>query len=413
MRKLLFLLLVFLTASLANEPVQIKLLKANYEKNRVVLEFDRKPQSSQIRTFSLPNPALKLNRTVFDIQAVLFDKEPSGRPIGAKEARLAQFDKKTVRLVLSDANPLKTALAIDEKRITITIESVENERKKPEQTAKTSAKPLIPIDMEISKIDKKIDETLFNEPKKMSPSSKNGKKRIVIDAGHGGKDPGAVGPEGLQEKDIVFNVAMMTAQALKKQGFDVHLTRDDDVFVELSNRTHYANQKNADIFISIHANAVDTKNGEAARGRGVETYFLSPARSERAKLVAQKENSADMVAMDQIAKGTFLNLLNREKIVASNKLAIDTQRNILANLRTRFKDTADGGVREAPFWVLVGAQMPSVLIEIGYITHPLESHRIADPIYQAILAKGIADGVQSYFANNGETLAQNNIGVLK
>jgi len=224
-------------------------------------------------------------------------------------------------------------------------------------------------------------------------------KTIVIDAGHGGKDAGAVSGR-VYEKNIVFTVSKYVRDELRKDGFKVHLTRTKDRFIELSDRTKYANRKKADLFISIHANAVP--KSKAHRIEGVETFFLSPARSERAKRVAALENKGDMKKMGWSSKSSLLTILNRSKITASNKAAIDVQKNMLYFLRNRYgKNTIkDGGVREGPFWVLVGAQMPSILVEIGYISHPRERKRLITREYQKLVAKGIAKGVKSYFLKN-------------
>lgn len=133
--------------------------------------------------------------------------------------------------------------------------------------------------------------------------------------------------------------------------------------------------------------------------KGLETFFLSPARSERSKNVAALENKSDIDEMNHFSKQTYLNFLNREKIIASNKMALDVQQGMLSSLRTKYTIT-DGGVREAPFWVLVGAQMPSILIETGYITNPTDAQNMVNPTYQDLLVKGIAGGVDSYFYKN-------------
>lgn len=148
----------------------------------------------------------------------------------------------------------------------------------------------------------------------------------------------------------------------------------------------------------MHANAIDTRYSEPSRFHGIETYFLSPARSERAKKAAEKENGVGL--MDAFSKETFLNFLNREKIVASNKLAIDVQRGMLSYAKSKYRDTTDGGVKEAPFWVLVGAQMPAVLVEIGYLTHDGDLEKLQEDYYRALIAKGIMEGIENYFQNN-------------
>ena len=175
------------------------------------------------------------------------------------------------------------------------------------------------------------------------------------------------------------------------------MSRQKDVFIGLRQRTSFANNKNADLFISIHANAIAENK---AKFEGVESYFLSTARSERAKKVAALENKDDTEGMNYFSKQSFLNTLNTQRIVASNKLAIDIQYGMLQSLRGKYQQVIDGGVREGPFWVLVGALMPSVLLEVGYITHPKEGKRINQSAYQKALAIGIADGVDGYFQKN-------------
>ena len=193
----------------------------------------------------------------------------------------------------------------------------------------------------------------------------------------------------------MLNVALETARVLKERGFEVVTTRNKDVYISLQDRTGLANRVNADVFISIHANASPLSRTL----QGVETYFLSPARSDRAKEVAALENSVVVENMGHYTQEAFLNFLNRETVVASNKLAIDVQRGMLQGVRGRFKSVQDNGVREGPFWVLVGAQMPAVLVEIGYLTHPEEIKRLTDRDYQRSVAHGIATGVENYFLN--------------
>ena len=222
-------------------------------------------------------------------------------------------------------------------------------------------------------------------------------KVVVLDAGHGGDDPGAINGS-LKEKNIVLSIAQKAGKELQGRGYKVYYTRSKDKFINLRDRTKYANDKAADLFISIHANAAPSKT-KAATMRGIETFFLSPARSERSKNAAALENKSDIEEMNYFSKQTFLNFLNREKIIASNKLAIDVQREVLARAKSVSSKASDGGVREAPFWVLVGALMPAVLLEVGYITHPGEGELINNSKYQDALAKGLANGVDVYFSN--------------
>ena len=223
-------------------------------------------------------------------------------------------------------------------------------------------------------------------------------KTIVIDPGHGAEDAGAVGPNKRYEKVINLNVSKNLYNILKQRGYKVYLTRSNDTFIKVMNRTVLANDKNADIFISIHTNSVPKE--KANEVTGIETFFLSPARNERAKRVAAIENKSDIREMSSSSKDVFLESLNRPRITASHKLAIDVQAGLLQSSRSKYKDVKDSGVREGPFWVLVGAQMPSILVELGYVSHPTESKRLYDKSYQQLLANGIANGIDSYFSKN-------------
>nr|WP_232260282.1 N-acetylmuramoyl-L-alanine amidase [Helicobacter pylori] len=223
-------------------------------------------------------------------------------------------------------------------------------------------------------------------------------KKIVLDAGHGGKDCGAMSANLVCEKDIVLEVVKFLYKELKKRGYSVLLTRDKDVYIDLVGRTELANKKGADLFISVHANSIPKHS--TSNAHGIETYFLSTARSERARKVAEQENKDDVNLMDYFSKSLFLNSLNTQRLIISNKLAIDVQYGMLQSVRKNYPDVVDGGVREGPFWVLAGALMPSILIEIGYNSHAIESKRIQSKPYQKILAKGIADGIDSFFSKN-------------
>jgi N-acetylmuramoyl-L-alanine amidase len=223
-------------------------------------------------------------------------------------------------------------------------------------------------------------------------------KIIVIDPGHGGRDSGAIGYKKYQEKRLVFKVATKAKDLLRQRGYKVYLTRYKDKFLKLKDRTEYANSKNADIFVSIHANSIVKSKQKSVQG--VETFFLSPSRSERAKRVAMTENQADIKDKSWYSKSLTSNILVKSNMIASNKLAIDVQKNMLASLNNHYKNVVDMGVRKGPFWILVGAQMPSILVEVGYITHPTEGSRLQNTKYQNLLAKGIADGIDSYFIKN-------------
>lgn len=232
----------------------------------------------------------------------------------------------------------------------------------------------------------------------LSKTKRKKHKKIVLDAGHGGKDCGAMSANLVCEKDIVLEVVKFLHKELKKRGYSVLLTRDKDIYIDLVGRTELANRKSADLFISVHANSIPKRS--TSNAHGIETYFLSTARSERARKVAEQENKDDVNLMDYFSKSLLLNSLNTQRLIVSNKLAIDVQYGMLQSIRKNYPDVVDGGVREGPFWVLAGALMPSILIEIGYNSHAIESKRIQSKPYQKILAKGIADGIDSFFSKN-------------
>lgn len=253
----------------------------------------------------------------------------------------------------------------------------------------------------IEKVEKKQNEQIAeDEPifQNNHPSGKSRNKVIVIDAGHGGDDAGAVGPNNRYEKVINLDVTKYVYSILKQRGYTVFLTRSTDRFIKVSDRTVLANEKNADLFISIHTNAMPKEKANSTSG--IETFFLSPARSERAKKVAAIENKDDIREMNESSKNAFLESLNRPRITASHKFAIDVQAGLLQAARSKYKDVQDTGVKEGPFWVLVGAQMPSILIELGFISHNEESRRLYEKSYQEALANGIANGIDSYFSKN-------------
>ncbi len=366
----------------SNDALNIKSIKT--KDNTIIVKFDHPIKSSEILSFSLKSEGLF--KEIFDIRANLNFKAPHLSLSNIVGARIAQNRQNKVRIVLSNDTKIFAQAFIRKGTLFIKINNQSKNTKKRAifkpitQEAKIKA-PSVPL---------KIPQ---NRQKKVYASSKT----IVIDAGHGGKDSGAVGYKRYREKKAVLKIATLLKNMLKKQGYKVYLTREDDTFIKLSDRTHFANEKNADLFISIHANAAP--KDQKLTLKGIETFFLSPAKTEKAKRIAAKENASAM-KLNPISQDTLLSFLNRNKIVQSNKLAIDIQGGILSSVRSKYNKIVDGGVREAPFWVLVGAQMPAVLVEIGYITNPIEAERLFNPFYQKALAKGIKDGINNYFAKN-------------
>jgi N-acetylmuramoyl-L-alanine amidase len=211
--------------------------------------------------------------------------------------------------------------------------------------------------------------------------------RVVIDAGHGGHDTGTIGPSGYTEKEVVLDVAMRLKDLIENDlGAEVVMTRSKDVFVPLETRTAVANQQKADLFISIHANSSKQKTV-----RGVETFFLNITRSREVLDIAARENATSgglIHDLDDIVKKIMMN----DKIDESRDLAQHVQKSLAA-----LKGSGpDRGVKEAPFVVLIGANMPSVLAEIGFISNPSDEKQVKTPAWRQQIAESLFEGVRSY-----------------
>lgn len=363
-----------------------RLLDAGWKDGGIELVFDSPVKNDEVRLSKIIESEKQRFRYIIDIDSATLSKSQTLEHKEISRIKMAQFDSKTLRLVIEHTQAISIKYTPKGSSLYIDL-SLEP----PKATPPLATVPVAPAAVQ--------EPLLAALPPLVTVTPRDrSKKIIVIDAGHGGKDSGAVG-NGFMEKEIVIQIASQFAEKLHAMGYTVHMTRSNDTFVELKDRTKFANDKNADLFVSVHANSIP-KTSDPNGAQGIETYFLSPARSERSMRVAALENSEDMEEMGQYGKFSFLSFLNKEKILASNKLAIDLQKGMLGNLRKLFPNVKDNGVREAPFWVLVGAQMPAVLVEVGYISHPDEALRITDEKYQKWMVEGLVEGVGRYFANN-------------
>lgn len=214
--------------------------------------------------------------------------------------------------------------------------------------------------------------------------------RVLLDPGHGGVDPGAIGAAGLKEKDVTVDVARRAAKVLSADGLTVLLTRDDDRTVSLEQRAALANGAAADLFVSIHCNAAENR-----AKRGVETYVLDTASDVVAGRVAARENATSVAAGAEI--GSILASLRlSDHAKSSVRLAELMQRAALASVRSGYPDVHDGGVHRAGFYVLVGARMPSVLFETSYISNETEEAKLGDESYRQRLAEAVANAIKAY-----------------
>jgi N-acetylmuramoyl-L-alanine amidase len=235
-----------------------------------------------------------------------------------------------------------------------------------------------------------------SDEKSAPPAGRNGAgiKKIVIDPGHGGKDPGAISPSGLKEKDIVLQVALLVAARLRENpSYKVILTRDRDIFVPLEERTAIANANEADIFLSIHVNAAPNR-----QARGIETYVLNLTNDQEAMRLAALENASSAKQINQL-QSILLDLMHNSKLTESVKLAEIVQEEMVSGLGRIQPGINNLGVKKAPFVVLIGAQMPAILTEVGFLSNENEEARLRNSQYLADLAIHITAGVSRYADN--------------
>jgi N-acetylmuramoyl-L-alanine amidase len=276
------------------------------------------------------------------------------------------------------------------------------EQPSPAATVTTTTSPNIPVNTpkDIVVLSDQKKSPVSNNPIPSPSKSKHeqlslaqqlglGVKTIVIDPGHGGKDPGAMA-FGLKEKDIVLRVAQKLANHLKQTtSYQVVLTRTKDVFIPLEKRTAMANAYKADLFISIHVNAHADQTSS-----GIETYFLNLATDADAMRVAALENASSNHSIGEL-QDILSSLMNNSKIDESSRLARFVQSNLINGLKSTYKPR-DLGVKQAPFYVLIGAEMPAILAELSFITNPAECKLLQDDTHLEKLAKQLAGGIVAY-----------------
>jgi N-acetylmuramoyl-L-alanine amidase len=218
--------------------------------------------------------------------------------------------------------------------------------------------------------------------------------KIVVDAGHGGHDTGTIGPNGLMEKDLVLDVALRLGNLLETRlGSDVVYTRDDDTFIPLETRTAIANQNQADLFISVHANS-----SRDASARGVEVYYLNFTSDPSALDVAARENAVSQNSIHEL-QDLVKKITLKEKIDESRELASDVDGSLALGLSAKNAAMRNRGVKKAPFIVLIGANMPSILAEISFLSNPIDEKKLKTPEYRQKIAESLYKGVAKYVSS--------------
>lgn len=357
---LLFLAL-FTTKTLAVEVKDIRFWSSeNY--TRIVIDMTGVTEFSKNR---LSNP----DRLYFDLKDSFISKEiNTSIPIGdgiLKSVRAGQFSRMTVRVVLDldKISDYQTFVFDDPARLVIDVYGESNSANKPEVNFV--------------------------------------KRRIVLDPGHGGHDPGAVGPKNLYEKNVTLDIALKLKKILMEDPLnEVFLTRDRDIFIPLEERTAIANRKNADLFVSIHANASPKREA-----KGVETYMLNWTDDEEANRVAARENAISIKKMREMNRQMDIvdviksDLIRENKRDESIKLANYIQRSLVTTINDDRKRSINLGVKQALFYVLFGAKMPSVLVEVSFISNPEEERLLSSDAYRSEIARGIAKGLNTYLTS--------------
>jgi N-acetylmuramoyl-L-alanine amidase len=342
-------------------------------------------------------------RLYFDLlYATLGAKLPATVPIRnglVKQVRSSRYNKQKTRVVLDLNRVAEYKLANLDNPHRLVIDVKGRPAKVGLSTISAEEKSII-ADDSIAKILNNSSErqTVLHVPQK---THDEGIHLIVVDAGHGGKDPGAIGPHKIYEKDVVLKMAHALARELRKQmGVKVLLTRSDDHYLKLRERTEYANRVGADLFISLHANA--TRNGKAY---GVETYFLNLSKNNQAAEVAARENGTTLKEVGNL-EGILFDLMANSKINESSRLAAEVQQALISGLRSHYSRVRDLGVKQGPFHVLLGATMPSVLVESGFISNFREEKRLLSSNYQKRVAAAIVEGVKKYAATLDQVAKQ-------
>ncbi len=306
-------------------------------------------------------------------------------PIGdglLKMARVGQFRADIVRVVLDIENIRECKIFPLSNPFRVIID-VKGERK-----------------TEISRLDDSISAAEPEPKPERMPEERKGAplkpkvpkvRRIVIDPGHGGNDPGAVGTDGVKEKDVVLSIGLKLARKIREEtGIETVMTRSTDVFIPLEERTAIANKVNADLFVSIHANAALNKAVS-----GVETYYLNLAKTDKAARVAARENNISLAKVS-LLQTILLDLMANHKINDSARMAEEVQKALHARVAKKYQGTRNLGVKQGPFYVLVGATMPSILVETAFISNEREAELLTDLDFQDAASTGILDGIRNY-----------------
>ena len=373
---------------------QIRVGQFQADRTRVVLEVD---SLSEYSTFLLSNPS----RLIIDVHGKqqVAKSEPSKPAAGTKTTETVTPGG--LKKVVVDADDDNNTPASAKTTTTAKVEKPDIE-----SSAATTTAPKPAILKSTAKAKRKSAPAPEPEIRESQPTASGDRSliralglkigRIVIDPGHGGHDSGTIGPNGLEEKDLVLEVGRRLGKLLESRlGAEVVYTRKDDTFIPLETRTAIANQEQADLFVSIHANSSNDPDA-----RGVETYYLNFTSSPEALEVAARENAVSSKSIHEL-QDLVKKIALKEKIEESKEFASDVQTALHGGLSTKSSNIRNRGVKKAPFIVLIGANMPSILAEISFVSNPTDERRLRTPEYRQKIAESLYRGISKYVSGLG------------
>lgn len=382
------------TSAAMRPPAVVNEMKhwSNPDYTRISLELDR-DVTWETHELGKGVPG-KPGRVYIDLKRTRLGKNVKDITIGdglLKGARIGQYKPEVVRVVLDTENikDYKIFPLSDPARLVI---DVRGER----MTEISRLEPVLSAIPERAVVSRLEGQSVAAEKKSKVPKKASISKirRIVIDPGHGGHDPGAVGQGGVQEKDVVLAIGLKLRDLFREElGLDVIMTRSTDIFIPLEERTAIANKVGADLFLSVHANAAPNRSAA-----GIETYYLNLAKTDKVAQLAAKENGTTLEKVS-VLQAILFDLMANYKLNDSAHLADEVQKSLHKKVRSRYSDVRNLGVKQGPFYVLVGASMPSILVEAAFLSNAAEEIRLKDPAFHDLTAEGILDGVRGYITS--------------
>ena len=338
------------------------------KENQLNLIFKYKIES--VKYFTIKGKGIV--KHVYDIKNAVLPNTQSiskYKAKGVKAFRIGQFNKEFMRVVIETTVKTKGLYVVNGRKLTFVLPSAKDVKKVVQNRV-----VLLPK--------KTVKYYRYN--------SKRSRKTVILDAGHGGRDIGA-SSHGTREKDLTLSMTLKLKRILQKMGYTVLLTHYKDSFMNLKQRTEYANIHNGSLFVSIHVNAAPLKRKAKVLYRGIEVYYLAVKNSKRIK-----NRRAVYHGKKVYSNYAYKIMTSSWKFSKSHKLAYSVKKNILSNVRKKYA-LNDKGVKRRDFWVLLATKMPSILVETGYLTDKNELKKLQNSDYQNLLMEGVANGINEYY----------------